>query len=104
MSILERRRGRHGRSCASQHSVVDFSRLSARLSGGVPILERFINSGLVLCLAAAKQSDLFGLITFSDKVKTFVRAKNGKANYDVCRDSLYTLRPQTATPDFEDLF
>ncbi len=84
--------------------IVDFSRLSARSSRGMPMLERFISSALVLSLAAAKQSDLFGLITFSDKVQTFVRAKSGKAHYDACRDALYTLQPQTVTPDFEDLF
>jgi uncharacterized protein (DUF58 family) len=84
--------------------IVDFSRLSGRWLDGMPMLERFINSALVLCLAAARQSDLFGLITFSDKVQTFVRAKNGKAHYDVCRDAIYTLQPQTVTPDFEDLF
>jgi uncharacterized protein (DUF58 family) len=84
--------------------IVDSSRLSRRWSGGMPMLERFVNCALVLCLAAAKQSDLFGLITFSDKVQTFVRAKNGKAHYDVCRDALYTLQPQIVTPDFEDLF
>ena len=84
--------------------VVDFSRLSRRWSGGMPMLERFVNCALILCLAAAKQSDLFGLITFSDKVQKFVRAKNGKAHYDVCRDALYTLQPQIVTPDFGDLF
>lgn len=84
--------------------IVDFSRLSARSSGGVPILERFINAALILCLAAARQNDLFGLITFSNNVQQFVRAKNGKAHYDVCRDALYTLQPQSVTPDYEDLF
>ena len=68
------------------------------------MLERYINSALILCLAAAKQNDLFGLTTFSDSVQKFVRAKNGKAHYDLCRDALYTLQPQAVTPDFEDLF
>jgi uncharacterized protein (DUF58 family) len=84
--------------------IVDSSRLSRRWSGGTPMLERFVNCALVLCLAAAKQGDLFGLITFSDKVQTFVRAKNGQAHYDVCRDALYTLQPQIVSPNFEDLF
>jgi uncharacterized protein (DUF58 family) len=84
--------------------VIDASRLSARFSGGTPTLERFINSALILCLAAARQNDLFGLIVFSDKVQTFLRAKNGKAHYNVCRDALYTLQPHTVTPDFQDVF
>lgn len=84
--------------------IVDGSRLSARHSGGVPLAERYVNSALVLCLAAAQQSDLFGLLAFSDRVQTFVRAKNGKAHYDTCRDALYTLQAELVTPDFEDLF
>jgi len=67
------------------------------------VLERFITSALVLGLAAERQGDLFGLLTFSDKVQTFVRAKNGKAHYAACRDALYTLQPQVVTPDFEEL-
>ena len=43
-------------------------------------LERFITAALVLGLAAEKQGDHFGLITFSDTVGKFVRAKNGKAH------------------------
>ena len=67
------------------------------------ILERYITAGLVLGLAAEQQNDLFGLITFSDKVQKFVRAKNGKAHFAACRDALYTLHPQIVTPDFDEL-
>jgi uncharacterized protein (DUF58 family) len=66
-------------------------------------LERFITAGLVLGLAAERQGDLFGLLTFSDKVERFVRAKNGKAHYHVCRDALYTLHPKIVTPDFDEV-
>jgi uncharacterized protein (DUF58 family) len=84
--------------------IVDASRLSARFSAGATVLERFINTALILCLAAGKQGDLFGLITFSNNTERFIRARNGKAHYDNCRDALYTLQPQVVTPDFEDLF
>jgi uncharacterized protein (DUF58 family) len=110
--------------------IIDTSRLSARQTrvagsgpvGGLPrgqapdkpqpatqtpptdsVLERFITSALVLGLAAEQQGDLFGLLTFSDKVQTFVRARNGKAHYAACRDALYTLQPQVVTPDFDEL-
>jgi uncharacterized protein (DUF58 family) len=84
--------------------IVDTSRLSARFSAGTTVLERFINTALILCLGAGKQSDLFGLVTFSDKTERFIRAKNGKAHYDRCRDALYTLQPGIVTPDFQELF
>lgn len=70
---------------------------------GVPALERFVNAALVLGLAAEQQGDLFGLMTFSDRVQSFVRAKNGKAHYTACRDALYTLQPQIVSPDFDEV-
>ncbi len=67
------------------------------------VLERFVTAALILGLAAEQQGDQFGLITFSDRVLSFVRARNGQAHYDACRDRLYTLHPQSVTPDFEEL-
>ncbi|MCF7855456.1 MAG: DUF58 domain-containing protein [Candidatus Pacebacteria bacterium] len=92
--------------------IVDTSRMSARLSGGVgndsvaarTLLDRYIASALILGLAAEKQGDLFGLLTFSDRVHTFVRARHGRRHYGVCRDALYTLTPSMVSPDFSELF
>ena len=74
--------------------IVDASRLSARRAspdvGADSVLERFVTAALVLGLAAEQQGDLFGLLTFTDKVEKFVRAKNGQAHYNACRDALYT--------------
>jgi uncharacterized protein (DUF58 family) len=67
------------------------------------ILERFVTAALVLGLAAEQQGDLFGLLTFSDRVQQFVRAKNGKAHYTACRDAIYALQPRIVTPDFDEL-
>jgi uncharacterized protein (DUF58 family) len=66
-------------------------------------LERFLTAALVLGLAAEQQGDLFGLLTFSDRVERFVRAKNGQAHYAACRDALYTLEPRSVTPDFDEV-
>jgi len=101
--------------------VIDASRLSARevVPGavdpapspgsagvqprGTATLERFITAGLVLGLAAERQGDLFGLLTFTNQVEKFVRARNGKAHYNACREALYTLQPQIVSPDFDEL-
>ena len=66
-------------------------------------LERFITAALILGQAAEQQGDLFGLITFTDQVKTFLRAKNGKGHYAACRDAIYTLEPENVTPDFDEI-
>ncbi|HEV2688720.1 MAG TPA: DUF58 domain-containing protein [Bryobacteraceae bacterium] len=87
--------------------ILDASRLTARPVASDPaasILERNVTASLLLALAAEKQGDLFGLITFSDRVHDFVRARNGKAHYGACRDALYTLHPRIVTPDFDELF
>ena len=99
--------------------IVDGSRLSARNSdpfgrmaaddlsgrdGYTTIMERYTAAALVMGLAADRQADEFGLLAFDDRVRKFVRAKNGRAHYDVCRDALYTLQAQSVTPDFGELF
>jgi uncharacterized protein (DUF58 family) len=73
------------------------------LAPGASILERCVTGALVLGLAAEQQGDLFGLLTFSDRVDRFVRARNGQAHYRACRDALYTLQSRTVTPDFDEL-
>lgn len=101
--------------------VIDASRLSGREVQPAPMadgstrhlpsspdqsgttLERFITAALVLGLAAEQQGDLFGLLTFSNKVLNFVRARNGKTHYSSCRDALYLLQPQVVTPDFDEV-
>lgn len=100
--------------------AIDASRLSARVveapeqaarsespplaaRPAIPTLERFVTAALVLGLAAEQQGDLFGLLAFTDKVEAFVRAKNGKSHYNICRDALYTLQPRVVTPDFDEV-
>ena len=88
--------------------IVDASRLTARtvrLADGAEttVLERFVTAALILGLAAEQKGDQFGLLTFSDRVLSFVRAKSGQSHYDACRDRLYTLHPQIVTPDFDEL-
>jgi uncharacterized protein (DUF58 family) len=80
--------------------VLDASRLMAR---DPSLFERYITAGLLLGVAAEQQGDSFGMIAFSDRVLHFARARSGKAQFDVCRDMLYTLQPQSVTPDFDEL-
>jgi uncharacterized protein (DUF58 family) len=88
--------------------VVDTSRLSARAANAnsdsdAMVIDRFVTAALVLGLAAEHQGDLFGLLTFSDKVETFIRARNGTSHYHACRDALYTAQARNVTPDFDEL-
>ena len=84
--------------------VIDYSRRSARETNHETILEFFLRSALILGMIAQQNGDLFGVITLSNRVQGFLRAGNGKAHYQACRDLLYALHPQLVTPDYEDLF
>jgi uncharacterized protein (DUF58 family) len=98
--------------------AIDTSRLSGRSTGvredfgsaglgdldaADSCLERFIAAALVVGLAARKQGDLFGLLTFSDSVHEFLRARGGKSHYGACREQLFNLRPRMVNPDYEEL-
>ena len=103
--------------------LVDASRLSARPARDIPegdpaagdegpdtapdgvptTLERYLSCALLLCLAAERQGDLFGLGSFTDGVRSFLRAKNGAAHFDACRETIYALEPAMVSPDFDEL-
>ncbi len=82
--------------------AIDASRLSARGAGegADNVLEHYITAALTLGMAAQRQGDLFGLVTFSDQVLGFVRAGTGRRHFGACRDALYRLQPHPVTPDF----
>jgi uncharacterized protein (DUF58 family) len=100
--------------------IIDASRLSTRDSNPrkadrlsdapkdgnyfTTIMERFAAAALVSSLAADRLGDLFGLIIFDDKVRKFIRAKNGRAHYNTCRDMLYDVAAREVSPDYDELF
>ena len=99
--------------------ILDGSRLSGRQSDTTgesrretdiaigtsnTVMDRFVTASLIMGLAAEQQGDKFGLLTFSDRVRGFVRAKGGRQYFNTCREMLYTLEPQAVTPDFGELF
>lgn len=96
--------------------AIDASRLSAKpaeplevqppLAPGerISLLERYLSSAMVIGAAVEKQGDLFGLISYHDRVAGFMRAASGNAHYQACRNLIYHLEPQPVTPDIEALF
>jgi uncharacterized protein (DUF58 family) len=93
--------------------ALDTSRLSARslpeiLATDSPHkttthLDRAISTALLFCVAAERQGDRFGFISFSDKVDHLVRARNGSSHFKVCRDLAVSLTSQAVTPDFAEI-
>jgi uncharacterized protein (DUF58 family) len=84
--------------------AIDASRLSSRPLDGHTTLEHYVSAALIMGLAAEQQGDRFGLITFSDRLHKFVRARSGKQHFTVCREAIYRLQPRIVEPDFGELF
>jgi uncharacterized protein (DUF58 family) len=68
-----------------------------------PTIEHFVTAALVLALAAERQGDLFGLVTFDAQVRTFLRAASGGAHARACRETLATVEAAPVAPDFDEL-
>jgi uncharacterized protein (DUF58 family) len=82
------------------YAIVDGSRLGNRNQA----LERFVSASLLLAIAAEKNTDNFGLLTFGDRIEHFVRAAHGKDHFHRCREAIYDLQPALVSPDFNELF
>ncbi|OHC03662.1 MAG: hypothetical protein A3H23_02390 [Planctomycetes bacterium RIFCSPLOWO2_12_FULL_40_19] len=89
--------------------IIDASRLSGRSVNifqedkNETILEKFITAALIIGVAARRQGDLFGILSFSNRIHSFIRAKRGREHYNNCRESLYKLQPHIVTPDLDEL-
>jgi len=80
--------------------AIDASRLSAREQ----ILESYVTAALHVALAAQRQGDRFGLITFSDRPHRLVPARSGMDHFRLCREAIYNLQTRRVSPDFRELF
>lgn len=84
-------------------STSHISPLTSHRSPSSTILESFIAATLLAGATAERQGDLFGLITFSDKVDQMARARSGSLHFNHCRDLLINLQARLVAPDFEDI-
>jgi len=87
------------------YAIVDSSRLSMREGlPGAAILESYVEAALHLALVAERNGDRFGLLTFSDRTHSFVRARHGLNHFRTVRETIYNLRGQRVNPDFREVF
>jgi uncharacterized protein (DUF58 family) len=84
-------------------STSHLSPLTSHRSPASTILESFIAATLLAGATAERRGDLFGLITFSDKVDQMARARSGSHHFNHCRDLLINLQARLVAPDFEDI-
>lgn len=92
--------------------ILDASRLSAQklavseseTDAEPNSLERYVTAATIFSLICQRQGDLYGLLTFSDRVEAFVRAKSGRAQHQACQQALFGLHPQRVMPDYTEVF
>jgi len=87
------------------YMLIDHSRLSGRQldNQAETVLERFVTAASVLGLATERSGDLFGLITFSDRINTFVRASSGRSHQQSIQDAIFGLSSEPVPPDYDEL-
>jgi len=85
------------------YALLDVSRLALREHGGEQALERTLRAALTLALATRRYNDLFGLLVFADRIRTFLPARAGKRQYDACREAIFTEHAAPVSPDFGEL-
>src|SRR5580693_1085549 len=98
--------------------VVDQSRASAAaldpatsLESNVPapratrrLLDLAVETALVGATVALELGDEFGLVTYADEPKSWLRAGSGQSQFHQIRDCLLNIEPLPTTADYEALF
>lgn len=97
--------------------VVDQSRVSAlalnpsadpestvRQAPATRLLDLAVKTVLVGATVALELGDEFGLVTYADEPKSWLRAGSGRSQFHQLRDRLLNLEPLPTTADYEVLF
>ncbi|MEN8958157.1 MAG: DUF58 domain-containing protein, partial [Flavobacteriales bacterium] len=84
--------------------VIDKSRSMKMPFEGLTLLDYAINSSLVMSNVAIKKGDKAGLITFSDKIGTQLKATKNKAQLRKIMELLYNQKTQFLEANYELLY
>lgn len=86
------------------YSVIDKSRPMMLPCGGVSLMDHAINTSLVMSNVALQKHDKAGLVTFSDRMGSVVRAGDGKEQMSRIFEALYHEKSRPLEADFEMLY
>jgi uncharacterized protein (DUF58 family) len=68
------------------------------------LLDLAVETALVGATVALELGDEFGLVTYADEPKSWLRAGSGQSHFHQFRDRLLNLEPSPTTADYEALF
>ena len=71
---------------------------------GMSLLDYSINAALVLCNVALQRQDKAGIVTFSEKLDTFLMADKRSTQMNLILENLYSQQTKFKEADFEKLY
>ena len=80
--------------------AIDCGRLMTAPAGELDKLDHAVNAALMLAWVAQEHGDRVGLMTFDDRVTTFLKPERGTSQVRRITEALYAVRPQHVEPDF----
>ncbi len=86
------------------YCIVDKGRLMHMPFEGLSLLDYSINASLVMSGVAIGKDDKAGLLTFSDKIGTFIKAQGKKTQMSLIADALYNQEVRLRESDFARLY
>ena len=84
--------------------MLDTGRLMAAPAGDLTKLDVAVNAALLIGHVGARRGDRIGLMTFSDRVETFVPPTSGPRQEGVLLETLYAARVQETATDYAVAF
>ncbi|MCC7302290.1 MAG: DUF58 domain-containing protein [Bacteroidia bacterium] len=86
------------------YCLVDNSRSMRMPFNGLSLLDHAINTSLVISNTALQKHDKAGLITFSDKIGTIIKADRGSNQLNQILEGLYAEEPKSLEANYELLY
>ncbi len=84
--------------------LLDIGRMMRSPVGEVAKMDYAINAVLLLTYVAAQKGDRIGLLTFADRVETYVAPHSGKVQFQRMLEQLYAVEGQAVEPDYNAAF
>lgn len=82
------------------YSIIDVSRSMKMPFNNLKLLDYAINSSLAFSNIALKKKDKIGLLTFSNKISSFIPAVNKKTHLITLMEGLYNINTQFSDSDY----
>ena len=84
--------------------LLDCGRMMTNMSSGISLLDHSLNSILMLSYIALERGDSVGLITFSDRVHSFVPARSGRSHMNQLLHASFDRFPELVESRYHEAF